>query len=101
MKRYEMAVIRRAVGRVVQAVGTHRVIVTADRASPMSLCYRAQPVGHDMYHPRPSWYPCLFQRIFPEDFGERRIISEGYSNFALFVATINELITIFSLDRKL
>jgi Transposase DDE domain len=31
MKRYEMAVIRRAVGRVVQAVGKHRVIVTADR----------------------------------------------------------------------
>ena len=31
MKRYEMAVIRRAVGRVVQAVGKHRVIVTAAR----------------------------------------------------------------------
>jgi hypothetical protein len=31
MKRYEMAVIRRAVGPVVQAVGKHRVIVTADR----------------------------------------------------------------------
>src|SRR3989442_5656440 len=31
MKRYELAVIRRAVGRVAQAVGTRRVIVTADR----------------------------------------------------------------------
>ena len=31
MKRYELAVIRRAVGRVAQAVGKHRVIVTADR----------------------------------------------------------------------
>jgi len=31
MKRYELAVIRRAVGRVVQAVGTRRVVVTADR----------------------------------------------------------------------
>ena len=30
MKRYELAVIRRAVGRVAQAVGTRRVIVTAD-----------------------------------------------------------------------
>ncbi len=31
MKRSELAVIRRAVGRVAQAVGTRRVIVTADR----------------------------------------------------------------------
>src|SRR2546425_10459246 len=31
MKRYELAVIRRAVGRVAQAVGTRRVIVTAER----------------------------------------------------------------------
>src|SRR5712671_2127806 len=31
MKRYELAVIRRAVGRVAQAVGQRRVIVTADR----------------------------------------------------------------------
>ena len=31
MKRYELAVIRRAVGRVVQAVGQRRVMVTADR----------------------------------------------------------------------
>src|SRR5215510_219046 len=31
MKRYELAVIRRAVGRVTKAVGTRRVIVTADR----------------------------------------------------------------------
>jgi hypothetical protein len=31
MKRYELAVIRRAVGRVTRAVGTRRVIVTADR----------------------------------------------------------------------
>jgi hypothetical protein len=31
MKRYELAVIRRAVGRVVQAVGKRRVVVTADR----------------------------------------------------------------------
>jgi hypothetical protein len=31
MKRYELAVIRRALGRVVQAVGQRRVIVTADR----------------------------------------------------------------------
>ena len=31
MKRYELAVIRRAVGRVAQAVGKRRVIVTADR----------------------------------------------------------------------
>jgi hypothetical protein len=31
MQRYELAVIRRAVGRVAQAVGTRRVIVTADR----------------------------------------------------------------------
>jgi len=31
MKRYELAVIRRAVGRVARAVGTRRVMVTADR----------------------------------------------------------------------
>jgi hypothetical protein len=31
MKRYELAVIRRAVGRVAQAVGKRRVIITADR----------------------------------------------------------------------
>src|SRR2546428_4833450 len=31
MKRSELAVIRRAVGRVAQAMGTRRVIVTADR----------------------------------------------------------------------
>jgi hypothetical protein len=31
MKRYALAVIRRAVGRVVQAVGKRRVVVTADR----------------------------------------------------------------------
>ena len=31
MKRYEMAVIRRAVSRVAQAVGKKRVMVTADR----------------------------------------------------------------------
>ena len=31
MKRYALAVIRRAVGRVAQALGTRRVIVTADR----------------------------------------------------------------------
>ena len=31
MKRYELAVIRRAVGRVTKAVGTRRVLVTADR----------------------------------------------------------------------
>jgi len=31
MKRYELAVIRRAVGRVAQAVGRRRIIVTADR----------------------------------------------------------------------
>jgi hypothetical protein len=31
MKRYELAVIRRAVGRVMQAVGKRRVVVTADR----------------------------------------------------------------------
>jgi hypothetical protein len=31
MKRYELAVIRRAVGRVAQAVGKRRVMVTADR----------------------------------------------------------------------
>src|SRR6267378_1093118 len=31
MKRYELAVIRRAVGRVARAVGKRRVIVTADR----------------------------------------------------------------------
>jgi hypothetical protein len=31
MPRYELAVIRRAVGRVIQAVGKRRVIVTADR----------------------------------------------------------------------
>ena len=31
MQRYELAVIRRAVGRVVQAVGKRRVMVTADR----------------------------------------------------------------------
>jgi Transposase DDE domain len=31
MKRYELAVIRRVVGRVVQAVGKRRVMVTADR----------------------------------------------------------------------
>ena len=31
MQRYELAVIRRAVGQVAQAVGKRRVIVTADR----------------------------------------------------------------------
>ena len=31
MKRYELAVIRRAVGRVAQAVGKRRIMVTADR----------------------------------------------------------------------
>ncbi len=31
MQRYELAVIRRAVGRVAQAVGKRRVLVTADR----------------------------------------------------------------------
>src|SRR3977135_1483618 len=31
MQRYELAVIRRAVGRVAQAVGKRRVIITADR----------------------------------------------------------------------
>ncbi len=31
MKRYELAVSRRAVGRVAQTVGKRRVIVTADR----------------------------------------------------------------------
>jgi hypothetical protein len=31
MKRYELAVMRRAVGRVAKAVGTRRVLVTADR----------------------------------------------------------------------
>ena len=31
MKRYELAVIRRGVGRVVQAVGKRRVMITADR----------------------------------------------------------------------
>ena len=31
MKRYALAVIRRAGGRVAQAVGNRRVIVTADR----------------------------------------------------------------------
>jgi hypothetical protein len=31
MQRYELAVLRRAVGRVAQAVGKRRVIVTADR----------------------------------------------------------------------
>ena len=31
MKRYELAVIRRAVGRVARAVGSRRIIVTADR----------------------------------------------------------------------
>ena len=31
MQRYELAVIRRAVGRVAKAVGNRRVIVTADR----------------------------------------------------------------------
>ena len=31
MKRYALAVIRRAVGRVARAVGTRRGIVTADR----------------------------------------------------------------------
>ena len=31
MKRYEMAVIRRALSRMIQAVGKHRVIVSADR----------------------------------------------------------------------
>ncbi len=39
MKRYELAVIRRAVGRVARAVGTRRVIVTADRGfADVALC---------------------------------------------------------------
>ena len=36
MKRYELAVIRRAVGRVAQAVGTRRVMVTR----PLGFCGR-------------------------------------------------------------
>lgn len=46
MKRSEMAVIRRAVGRVVQAVGTHRVIVTADRGfADVALCTVLSQLG--------------------------------------------------------
>ena len=46
MKRYELAVIRRAVGRVAQAVGKHRVIVTADRGfADVALCTLLSQLG--------------------------------------------------------
>ena len=46
MKRYELAVIRRAVGRVAQAVGTRRVIVTADRGfADVALFTLLSPLG--------------------------------------------------------
>src|SRR5881296_1566650 len=46
MKRYELAVIRRAVGRVVQAVGQRRVMVTADRGfADVALFALRSPLG--------------------------------------------------------
>ena len=46
MQRYELAVIRRAVGRVAQAVGTRRVIVTADRGfADVALLTLLNPLG--------------------------------------------------------
>jgi hypothetical protein len=45
-KRYELAVIRRAVGRVVQAVGKRRVVVTADRGCAAgALCTFVSQLG--------------------------------------------------------
>jgi len=38
MQRYELAVIRRAVGRVAQAVGKRRVIITPIGVLPTSPC---------------------------------------------------------------
>jgi len=58
MQRYARAGSRRAVGRVAQAVGKRRVIVTADRGfgcrGPGDL---PQPVGRDVHPPRASWHP--------------------------------------------
>ena len=46
MKRYELAVIRRAVGRVVQAVGQRRGMVTADRGfADVALFALRSPLG--------------------------------------------------------
>jgi hypothetical protein len=46
MKRYEMAVIRRVVGRVVQATSKRRVIVTADRGfADVTLFTLLNPLG--------------------------------------------------------
>jgi hypothetical protein len=46
MKGYELAVIRRAVGRVAQAVGKRRVIVTADRGfADVALFTFLSPLG--------------------------------------------------------
>jgi hypothetical protein len=46
MQRYELAVIRRAVGRVAQAVGTRRVIITADRGfADVALCTLLKDLG--------------------------------------------------------
>ena len=60
MKRYELAVIRRAVGRVAQAVGTRRVI----RHGRSGFCgrgpvYLTQPVGRHVHHPGASRHPRL------------------------------------------
>src|SRR5262249_25937889 len=46
MQRYELAVIRRAGGRVAQAVGPRRVIVTADRGfADVALFTLLHPLG--------------------------------------------------------
>src|SRR5262249_28127037 len=58
MKRYELAVIRRAVGRVVQAVGKRRGGVTAARGcADVALFPLLSQLGGNVHHPGESWPP--------------------------------------------
>src|SRR2546430_3861613 len=62
MKRYELAVIRRAVGRVAQAVGKRRVIVTADRGfSDVGLFSLLSPLGVTVIIPGETGTPLACQ----------------------------------------
>ena len=61
MKLDALAVIRRAVSRIIQAVGTRRVMVTTDRGcADVTLFPRVQRVGHDVHSARQSGHPRLF-----------------------------------------
>src|SRR5467141_1188843 len=73
------------------------------RATP-ALCGASCP-SRGCLLPAPAW-PHLaesgFDRIFPEDFGERRIISESYLNFCSICSHYKiDLYWSFSLDTKL